>query len=251
MIPLRDRLQTKTVPFVNYALLAINIVSFLWELASIESGYAEFVRDWGFVPARFLADPRADAITVLTSMFLHGGWMHIGGNMLFLWVFGDNVEDALGHLRYAVFYVAGGVLAAGAQMFVDPSSTIPMVGASGAIAAVLAGYVSLYPRARVLVALPIFVIITFFEFPAWLVILEWFALQLLSGLGSLALPTTGGGVAFFAHIGGFVAGLLLVRLFMIGKQPHAYDPWHGWRPPQRSPQQPWGERRQRSWWEHR
>lgn len=250
MIPLRDRLPTRTVPFVNYALLAINVVSFLWELASIEAGYADFVRDWGFVPARFVADPRADAITILTSMFLHGGWMHIAGNMLFLWVFGDNVEDALGHFRYAVFYIAGGILAAGAQLFVDPSSMVPMVGASGAIAAVLAGYVTLYPKARVLVLLPIFVIITFFEFPAWLVILEWFALQLLSGLGSLAVPTAGGGVAFFAHIGGFVAGLLLVRVFMIGKQPLAYDPWHGWRPPPRTNQRSW-QGRPRSWWEQR
>lgn len=249
MIPLRDRLPTRQFPFVNYALLALNVISFLWELASIEAGYAEFVQDWGFVPARFLANPTADAITIFTSMFLHGGWMHIGGNMLFLWVFGDNVEDALGHVRYVLFYLAAGVLAAGAQMFVDPASIVPMVGASGAIAGVLAAYVSLYPRARVLVALPIFIIITFYEFPAWLVILEWFALQLLSGIGSLAVPKSGGGTAFFAHIGGFVAGLLLVRLAMVGKQPVAYEPWKGWRVQERRAGR--YPKREPTWWDRR
>jgi membrane associated rhomboid family serine protease len=247
MIPIRDRLPTRIVPFVNYGLIALNVMSFLWELASIESGYEQFVTDWGFVPGRFLQNPAGDAVTLLTSMFLHGGWMHIGGNMLFLWIFGDNVEDALGHVRYVIFYVICGVVAAGAQMMVGPDSMVPMVGASGAIAGVLAAYVSLYPRARVLVMLPIFVFISFFEFPAWLVILEWFALQLLSGLGALALPSTGGGVAFFAHIGGFVCGLLLIRLMMLGKTTVAYDAWSGWRSPprRRAPpgwhrQPPWG-----------
>lgn len=231
MIPLRDRLPTRIFPFVNYALIALNIVSFLWELASIEAGYAQFINDWGFVPARFLGDPGGEAITVFSSMFLHGGWMHIGGNMLFLWIFGDNVEDALGHARYVIFYLVCGIVAAGAQMFVSPESGVPMVGASGAIAGVLAAYVSLYPRARVLVLLPIFIFISFFEFPAWLVILEWFALQLLSGLGALAVPTAGGGVAFFAHIGGFVGGLLLIRLMMLGKTAVPYEAWAGWRSP--------------------
>jgi membrane associated rhomboid family serine protease len=245
MIPIRDRLPTRIFPFVNYALIALNVVSFLWELASIEAGYAQFIHDWGFVPGRFLQDPGSEAITILTSMFLHGGWMHIGGNMLFLWIFGDNVEDALGHFRYVLFYLASGIVAAGAQMFVSPDSMIPMVGASGAIAGVLAAYVSLYPRARVLVLLPIFIFVSFFEFPAWLVILEWFALQLLSGLGALAVPTAGGGVAFFAHIGGFVCGLLLIRLLMLGKSAVPYDPWAGWRAPQQSP--PAGQRGRSAW----
>jgi membrane associated rhomboid family serine protease len=229
MIPIRDRLPTRTVPFVTYGLIGLNVLSFLWELACMEAGYAEFVRDWGFVPARFLHAPFDDTITVFTSMFLHGGWMHIGGNMLFLWIFGDNVEDALGHVRYVAFYLACGVLAAGGQMMVDPASHVPMVGASGAIAGVLAAYVSLYPRARVLVLVPIFIFASFFEFPAWLVILEWFALQLFSGLGALAVPTAHSGVAFFAHIGGFVAGLLLVRLLMLGRETLSYEPWRGWR----------------------
>jgi len=235
MIPIRDRLPTRIFPFVNYALIALNIVSFLWELASIEAGYPQFINDWGFVPGRFLGDPGGEAITIFTSMFLHGGWMHIGGNMLFLWIFGDNVEDALGHFRYVLFYLASGLVAAGAQMFVSPDSAIPMVGASGAIAGVLAAYVTLYPRSRVLVLLPIFIFVSFFEFPAWLVILEWFALQLLSGLGALAVPSAGGGVAFFAHIGGFVCGLLLIRLLMLGKSTVPYDAWAGWRSPRRRP----------------
>ena len=165
MIPLRDRLPTRTTPIVNYALLALNGLAFLWQTAAQEVGYEQLAVDWGFVPARFLADPITQVLTVFTAMFLHGSWLHIGGNMLFLWVFGDNVEDAIGHLRYVLFYLAGGLLAALAQLVVDPSSVVPMVGASGAIAAVLAGYVSLYPRARVLVLMPIFVIFMFFEFP--------------------------------------------------------------------------------------
>lgn len=248
MIPIRDRLPTRVFPFVNYALIAANVLSFLWELANIEAGYSEFVSDWGFVPSRFLHDPLADTITVVTSMFLHGGWMHIGANVLFLWIFGDNVEDALGHARYLVFYVLSGVVAAGAQMLVSPSSAVPMVGASGAIAGVLAAYVTLYPQSRVLVLVPILFFIEFFEFPAWLVILEWFALQLLSGLGAIAVASRGGGVAFFAHIGGFVCGLLLIRLLMLGKQAVRHDPWRGWRPAGsvRQPTQP-----PRSWWDDR
>jgi membrane associated rhomboid family serine protease len=243
MIPIRDKLPTRIFPFVNYGLLALNILSFLWERASVEAGYTQFISDWGFVPGRFLHDPAAEAITVMTSMFLHGGWMHIGGNMLFLWIFGDNVEDALGHVRYILFYIASGIAAAGAQMLVGPDSMVPMVGASGAIAGVLAAYVSLYPRSRVTVLVPIFVFISFFEFPAWLVILEWFALQLLSGLGALAVPSAGGGVAFFAHIGGFTCGLLLIRLLMIGRETVPYQAWAGWREPKRTQRrdrpQPW------------
>jgi membrane associated rhomboid family serine protease len=249
MIPIRDRLPTRVFPFVNYALIALNVLAFLWELASIESGYAEFIKDWGFVPGRFLHDPTGDSITILTSMFLHGGWMHIAGNMLFLWIFGDNVEDALGHWRYVLFYVLSGVVAAAAQLFVSPTSGVPMVGASGAIAGVLAAYVSLYPRARVLVLLPIFFFVSFYEFPAWLVILEWFALQLLSGLGALAVPSAAGGVAFFAHIGGFVCGLLLVRLLMLGRLAVAYDPWQRWLPHDRLRPRP--SRGERAWWQDR
>lgn len=230
MIPLRDRLPTRTTPVVNYLILATNVLAFLWQGASETAGYTYLTSDWGFVPARFLADPPAQVVTVFTAMFLHSGWLHIAGNMLFLWVFGDNVEDAIGHRRYLAFYFAGGFAAALAQLAIDPSSTVPMVGASGAIAAVLAGYVSLYPRARVLVLVPVFVIFLFFEFPAWLVVLEWFALNLLQGLGALASGEQGG-VAWFAHVGGFLAGLMLVRIGMVGRKRLTYDAWHGWASP--------------------
>lgn len=247
MIPIRDRLPSRTVPFVSYTLIGANILAFIWELALIESGYSAVVHDWGFTPSLFLADPLSQSITIVTSMFLHGGWMHLLGNMLFLWVFGDNVEDALGHVRFVLFYLLGGVVAAMAQLAVEPSSAVPMVGASGAISAVLGAYLSLYPRARVLVLVPIVVFMMFFEFPAWLVIIEWFVLQLLTGLGSIGQRAGTSGVATFAHLGGFVAGLVLIRLLMIGRQAQQYDPWHGWRrqaPPRRGPM-----RRNRAWWD--
>jgi membrane associated rhomboid family serine protease len=229
MIPIRDRLSTRTTPVVTYAILALNVLVFLAELAAAQSGYAEVTSDWGFVPARFMADPSNDLVTIATSMFMHGGWLHLLGNMLFLWIFGDNVEDALGHVRFGLFYLVGGVAAVAAQLAVDPSTSTPMIGASGAISAVLAGYLSLYPRARVLVLVPIFIVITFFEFPAWLVILEWFALQLLSGFSNLALGAQGAGVAWFAHIGGFIAGLVLIRVFMVGRVRLPYERWRTWR----------------------
>src|SRR6185369_124014 len=161
------------------------------------------------------------------------GWLHIGGNMLFLWIFGDNVEDAMGHLRYIAFYLLSGVAAAAAQVFIDPSSGVPMVGASGAIAGVLAAYVSLYPRSPITVLNPIPILWLFFglflEVPAWLVIAVFFVVNLVNGLATG--PAVQGGVAFFAHLGGFIAGLFLVRLFV--RQRRDYDRWSGWRPPPR------------------
>ena len=239
MLPLRDKLPTRRFPFVNYALLAINIAVFAWERLLIASGYdaRELVYSWGLVPARFLASPIDESITVLTSMFMHDptGWLHIGGNMLFLWIFGDNVEDALGHFRYAIFYLACGSAAAAAQMLIDPSSTMPMVGASGAIAGALAAYGSLYPMAPVTILNPIPLLWLFFglflELPAWVVILEFFVFNVWHGLGSLGQST--GGVAFFAHVGGFVAGLLLVRLLLDPGARRPRDRWSGLRPPAR------------------
>jgi membrane associated rhomboid family serine protease len=212
MFPLRDRLPSRTTPFVTWLLIAANVLAFLYELAMIEAVGDRFVLAWGMVPARLAHDPSGEAVTVLTSMFLHGGWVHLGGNMLFLWIFGDNVEDRLGHLRYSLFYLLSGVAAAAAQFFIDPGSRLPMVGASGAIAGVLGAYVLLYPRARVLVAFPIFFFIQFFELPAWVVIGEWFVLQLFNGALSLGPRAAAGGVAFFAHIGGFVAGVAMIKL---------------------------------------
>lgn len=241
MLPLRDHLPTRRVPVVNYLLIAANVLMFVWERLLLATGTSpiRLVFDLGLVPARFLEAPVGETFTIFTSMFTHdpSGWIHIGGNMLFLWIFGDNVEDAMGSLRYLAFYLLGGICAAVTQIAIDPSSTVPMVGASGAIAAVLAAYVSLYPRSPITLLNPFLPLWFFFglfiELPAWLVIGEFFVLNLWHGLGSLG--GQGGGVAFFAHIGGFVAGLLLVRLFITGgsRGPREHERWEGWRPPAR------------------
>jgi membrane associated rhomboid family serine protease len=235
MIPIRDTLPTRRTPVVTYALVAMNIAAFLWERAAMFGGYRALIGDWGFVPARFLANPITDLVTIGTSMFLHGGWLHLAGNMLYLWIFGDNVEDRLGRLRFLAFYFGSGVVAAMAQMLVDPSSLSPMVGASGAIAGVLGGYMFLYPRAPVKTIVPIFVFIQIIELPAFVVIGLWFVMQLVEGMFSLASPAAASGVAFFAHIGGFVAGL--VAMMLVGREPprriEVRDPWDGWRPPRR------------------
>ncbi len=236
MLPIRDKLPTRRFPFVNYALLAINIAVFAWERLLIAGGAdpRTLVYSWGLVPARFLQSPIDESITVLTSMFMHdpGSWLHLGGNMLFLWIFGDNVEDALGHGRYAMFYLASGCAAAAAQILIDPASTTPMVGASGAIAGALAAYGSLYPLAPITILNPIPILWLFFglflELPAWVVILEFFIFNVWHGLGSLG--QNGGGVAFFAHLGGFVAGLLLVRLLLDRQARRPPDRWTGFRP---------------------
>lgn len=228
MIPIRDRNPTTSVPVTNYVLIGLNVFGFLWQQAAASVGYSRVALDWGFIPSAFARDPISHFITIFTAMFLHAGWLHIGGNMLFLWVFGDNVEDAIGHWRYLAFYLVGGVAAAMGQLAANPAAIVPMIGASGAIAAVLAAYLTLFPRAPVLVLFPIFVIFMFFEFPAWLVILEWFALQLIEGVGALASLGKGAGVAWFAHLGGFITGLILIRLFMIGRQTKTYEAWRGW-----------------------
>jgi membrane associated rhomboid family serine protease len=223
-IPVRDHLPTRTVPVVNYALIVANIIVFVLELNSQATGVSldAFDRTWGLVPARFFADPVGAAPTILTSMFLHGSILHIAGNMLYLWIFGDNVEDALGSARYLLFYLLGGVCAASAQAIADPTSTIPMVGASGAIAAVLAAYMVLYPRSPITVW-TLFVL--FIDFPAWFVI----ALFFLGNLVNAFTNTAQGGVAFMAHVGGFLGGLVLVRVFMAGRQRlDDYSRWQRW-----------------------
>lgn len=209
MFPLRDILPTRRRPYLTWALIALNVLCFIYEQAVVEAGYVQFISDWGFVPARFLADPIADAVTFITAMFLHGGWLHLLGNMWFLWIFGDNVEDRLGRVPFLSFYFGSGLVAAIAQLLIEPASTVPMVGASGAIAGVLGGYVMLYPKARIVSTIPPLFFLRF-ELPAWLVIGEWFLLQLSQALSSLG-SSMEGGVAFFAHVGGFVAGTLMVR----------------------------------------
>ena len=228
MIPLRDRVPTQREPLVTYGLLALNAFAFLWQVALDSAEQVALVSSWGFVPSRFLAEPLRELPTVFSSVFLHVRLLHLLGNMLFLWVFGDNVEDALGRVRYVLFYLGGGLTAAIAQAIVDSSSTLPMVGASGAIAAIIAGYVTLYPRSRVLVLVPTLVVFFFFEFSAWLVVLEWVVLNVLQANGTFG-GLLGDGVAWFAHVGGFPAGLLLVRVGMIGRPRIPYEPWHGFR----------------------
>lgn len=241
MLPLRDHIPTRRVPVVVYLLIFANVLSFVWVRAVMSAGVDpnRIVALWGLVPGRFVAHPANDAVTLITSMFMHDptSWLHLGGNMLFLWIFGDNVEDAMGSLRFAGFYVLCGVVAAGVQIAVDPGSGVPMVGASGAIAGVLAGYLSLYPRAPISVLNPVPLLWLFwgvvFRLPAWFVILEFFVVNLLSAVGSIG--HRGGGVAFFAHVGGFVAGLVLVRLFMVGCAVQPYGRWEGLRPPPPEP----------------
>ncbi len=251
MLPLRDQIPTRRVPVVTYTIIALNVLVYAWEASLVAVGNPgeSFVRDWGLVPMRFLEAPVHQLHTVFTSMFLHdpsGLPLHLGGNMLFLWIFGDNVEDALGRLNYAVFYLLAGVAAAFAQVVVDPGSHIPMIGASGAISGVLAAYGSLYPRSPIVVVNPVFPLWFVFgaliQLPAWVLILEYFAVNVFNGLGSLGSRT--GGVAFFAHLGGFVAGLILCRFFISGRDVQPHDRWKGWRPPPRMPPQrpPYGPR---------
>jgi rhomboid family protein len=201
MIPLKDVIPSRTRPAVTTMIVAINVLVFLLQLTLPPGDVERFIYTFGLVPAHF------SVASLFTSMFVHGGLGHVSGNLLYLWIFGDNVEDRLGHGRFLVFYLATGVVAALSQTGMDPGSTVPMVGASGAIAGVMGGYFVLYPQSRVLTLFPFPVML--FEVPAI------FVIQFLSGLGSMAsaagqgLP---GGVAFWAHVMGFVAGVLLVRL---------------------------------------
>lgn len=209
MIPIRDVIPARTTPVVTIALLVLNVAAFVASPPAGSDAFEAFIRTWGVTPASF------EWTGVLTSMFLHGGWLHLGSNMLFLWIFGDNVEDRMGHGRYLLFYGLCGTVAALAQVAAAPDSPVPMVGASGAIAGVLGAYLVMFPHARVLTLVPLFIFVTFIEIPAAILLGLWFALQLLSGLGSLMTPSAAdvGGVAFWAHAGGFVAGILLVFVF--------------------------------------
>jgi membrane associated rhomboid family serine protease len=219
VIPLRDANPTRRTPVITLALLLLCTAAFALELGVLatagEQGFEDFVTRYGLVPAAFLgAVERGEwfsvpALAMFTSMFLHGGWLHLLGNMLYLWIFGNNVEDRVGRIRFVLFYLVGGIAAGLAQTAVEPGSDIPMVGASGAIAAVLGGYLVLFPRARVqsLVFLGFFY--QLIAVPAVLVLGFWFILQLVDGIGALGATTVDGGVAVWAHIGGFVAGMVL------------------------------------------
>ena len=213
MFPLRNLNPTRSLPVLTYLLIAANAAVFWHELTLDPDQGEAFVFRWGMVPFFLTQDLHVGSLaTPFTSMFIHGGWLHLLGNMWFLHIFGDNIEDALGRIRYLVFYLLCGLLAAGGQILIDPESKIPMVGASGAIAGVLGAYYRLFPHARVVTLIPIFFFVTVREIPAVFFIVLWFVLQLLEGIGSLGALSQGGGVAFFAHIGGFLGGLLLVGL---------------------------------------
>ena len=220
MIPLKDDNPTTIQPIVTLSVIGSCILVFLWQRSLGQEGGQAVVYALGFIPAVLFgsADLLAQLawvpapVTIFTSMFLHGGILHLAGNMLYLWIFADNVEDSMGHGRFIVFYALCGVAAALAQAAPEIGSTIPMIGASGAVSGVLGAYVLLYPHARVLVVVPLVVILYTMRLPAFVVLGIWFAGQLLS---SLAAPAVGGGIAFRAHLGGFVAGLVLIRLFTI------------------------------------
>jgi membrane associated rhomboid family serine protease len=206
MMPIGDdNSARRTVPLVTYALIALNVLVFLLELTGGEA----LITEWAFVPSRFLADPAGQFLTLFSSMFMHAGWLHLGSNMLYLWIFGDNVEDRFGHVQYLIFYVLCGLAATFAQMAFNMNSNIPNLGASGAIAGVLGGYLLMFPQqaVKVLVGQRVAAV------SALIVIGMWFVLQLFSGVASITSTADTGGVAFMAHVGGFVAGFLLTFLF--------------------------------------
>jgi len=206
MLPIGDDDSTRrSVPLVTFALIAMNVLFFFVEL----SGGDAFVEKWAFVPARFLANPFVDFPTLFTSMFMHAGWLHLGGNMLYLWIFGDNVEDRFGPAKFIVFYLLCGLGATFAQLAFSLGSNVPNLGASGAIAGVLGSYILLFPQGRVRVLQGQQVI----QMPALIVIGFWIILQLFSGIGSITAAADTGGVAYMAHIGGFIAGFVLTFLF--------------------------------------
>lgn len=200
-----DNSSRRTVPLVTYALLALNILFFLVEL----SGGDAFIEQWAFVPRRFLANPGADFLTLFTAMFMHAGWIHLFGNMLYLWIFGDNVEDRFGHIKFIIFYLLCGLAATLAQLAFSTGSSVPNLGASGAIAGVLGAYILMFPQGKVKVLMGRGVV----PMPALVVIGLWIVLQFFSGIGSIANTADTGGVAYMAHIGGFMAGFVLTFLF--------------------------------------
>jgi len=213
MIPLRDNIRSRTWPIVNTALIIANAVVFVFELRLPQGSLASFVSQWGLIPAELLADPIMQWYRIFTSIFIHAGWVHFLGNMLYLYIFGDNVEDRLGHMRYVVFYLVCGVSASLLQVHFSRGSMVPMIGASGAIAGVLGAYFILYPKARVLTLVPIFVFIRIVEIPAFVLLGFWFIIQAWSStlsLGSRAVHGDVGGVAWWAHSGGFITGVILV-----------------------------------------
>lgn len=242
-LPLRDTIPSRSFPIINIALIGINISVFIYELTLTKRSLLELVQAFGVVPQHYFSALRGvsadflldvDSIHLLlplvSSMFLHGGWLHILGNMLYLWIFGDNVEDSMGHFRYLLFYLLSGTIAGLAHILINPSSTVPTIGASGAIAGVLGAYFILFPRARIITLVPFGFFLQIMELPALIFLGFWFVLQFL--YGTFALTTVGqaaGGVAWWAHIGGFAAGMVLIFLFRKKRRRPIYQntfrPW--------------------------
>ena len=205
MFPLRDTQPSYSRPLITVLIIILNVVVFLHEISLDEYSRNYFIAHYGLIPARFHFS------AILTSMFMHGGWMHIIGNMWFLWIFGDNVEDVFGHLKYLAFYLLCGMAAAFTQVLFSPGSRLPMVGASGAIAGVMGAYLIKFPRSRIVTLVFIFIFITTIEVPAGLMLAYWFIIQFFSGVGTIGYShVSQGGTAFFAHIGGFITGMILV-----------------------------------------
>jgi membrane associated rhomboid family serine protease len=246
MFPIQDSVPSRSVPVVTRALILINVVVFFFELSLSRESIIQLFYLFGVVPARFTDPEWAASIgfpigsywSLLTHQFLHGGWLHIVANMWTLWIFGDNVEDRMGPLRFIIFYLVCGVLAALTQVLVTPDATIPSVGASGAIAGVLGAYLLFFPTARLIVLIPILFFPFFFELPAVIFLVLWFFIQLFSGTAMLASLQQVGGIAFWAHIGGFIAGMLLCRFFVRRPvrrrlQPDEYGLEWAWEPRER------------------
>ena len=206
MIPLRDSQPSYSTPYVTFTLIAINVAVFLYMVTLDPYSANYFVDTYGMIPAKFSPE------TMLTCIFLHGGWMHLIGNIWFLWIYGDNVEDVLGRGKYLLFYLVCGVLASAAHLALNPASQVPTVGASGAIAGVMGAYMAKFPHAKIVTLIFIVVFVTTLELPAVVILIYWFVIQFFGGIGSIASSTaTSGGTAWFAHIGGFVVGYVLIR----------------------------------------
>ncbi len=212
MIPIRDQLPTRNVPIVNYLLIAANIAVFIFQWLA-EANEEALIYEFALIPANFVSNLTIGEVTdIFTAMFMHAGLAHLGGNMLYLWIFGDNVEDSMGAGKYLLFYLVGGIVASLTQILTNPGSQIPTVGASGAIAAVLGAYLVLYPQSKVLTIIPLGFFIRMTLLPASIVLIFWFVLQFFSGIFALGGPDVGG-IAFWAHIGGFVSGIILGKIF--------------------------------------
>ena len=220
MIPIRDHNPSERIAYVSWGLIAINVIVFLSYVFLDPATVEAFFQKYALIPSRIVLGEQYEGL--LTTMFLHGGWMHLIGNMLFLYIFGDNLEDYFGHFSFLIFYLVGGLAASALHIVVDPTSSIPTVGASGAIAAVMGGYLLLFPKAKVDVLLFVVVFARIFTLPAWIMLLVWLALQI--GGGVISLGEQNGGVAYWAHAGGFGAGVVLVGLAMLfGRSPERVD----------------------------